>query len=174
MNIASLKASESVEDLVKRVYAFKGTPTTAQIKAASATLSAANPVLRRLSDLRPGTRLVVPTIDGAEPTPDTQSFDAASVDSMLVGIRFLIDQATTALEDSIAQDVTETNASAALLRQRPAKAAMAAGNSAGLRKSVDDAAKQRLEAARALRVFHERVLVRIEDDLNEIQALLGG
>jgi hypothetical protein len=173
MRIATTRAGESLDSLAQRVFAFETAPSKAKLRAAATALQEANPLLRKLTEVDPGTPVVVPPLPDAEPSGDTEPLEVAGAAALLGNLRQLLDEAVRSFGEDIAADMEETSSSATLMRSREVKQGAAESDAAEALRTAEAAAKQRTADAKRLQQFHEQVRLSIEDDLRELHSLLG-
>src|SRR4051794_16821791 len=77
MQLTATLPGDSLESLAARVYDLGDQPPPGAVRAATRALAEANPVLRRMSDVAPGTLIEVPALEGAEHRPGASASDDA-------------------------------------------------------------------------------------------------
>src|SRR2546425_3972453 len=85
MRVVRYRGEPSIDDLVRRLYAFDKTTEPKLVEARSALL-VANPLLSDMSAVHEGTPIVVPDVAGARPLEET---DVSSIQAMEAARRSL-------------------------------------------------------------------------------------
>jgi hypothetical protein len=169
MQLAVTTENESLDDLVSRVYAFDGTPSASQLRTARATLTGANPYLRRLVDVPPGTVVVVPELAKAEPGADTQDAESMLGGLVLEQFRGALALAATHLETGLAGEEAAARETVALIGSSDVKQIRRnEPDLAGELPKVSEAASNRIKAAASLQRYHKAVLAQLESDLGTL------
>jgi phage tail protein X len=151
MRIAVFQAEKSVAELVARIFPGSSRAPAKRKQATDALLSA-NPHLADLSQVQPGTKIVVPETalapDPAQATTVTPSAPAARNTLVLYNH---LDSLKTAVPAAATAAVADANATIALM-QRPEVQAAAAKDSKLAQQvaSVAQQANARVQAAQAL------------------------
>jgi hypothetical protein len=169
MQLAVTTENESLDGLVSRVYAFDGTPSASQLRTARAALTGANPYLRRIADVPPGTVVVVPELAAAATGPGAQ--DAAPVLGGLVleQLRGALALAASHLETGLAGEETAGRETVALIGSSDVKQLrLNEPDLAAELPKVSEAASNRIKAAASLQRYHNAVLAQVESDLGAL------
>src|SRR5437867_1468359 len=123
MWIAVTKGEGKLADLAARVYRIEAPQVRAKTKAASDALLEANPELAQLATLPPGTHVVVPEVEGLEPTEEAQAVETVATGSLGEELRASLSGAASALVEAVDEHERVTSATLDVLSSREAKQA---------------------------------------------------
>src|SRR3954470_22587737 len=123
MWIALTKGERKLADLAARVYRIEAPQVRAKTKAASDALLEANPELAQIAQLPQGTHVVVPEVEGLEPTDEAQAVETAATGSLGDELRASLSGAATALLAAVDEHERVTSATLEVLSSREAKQA---------------------------------------------------
>ena len=174
MRFAVLAQNETLDDLAARVYDVPaGAP--AGLREAGKALAEANPYLRRIDQVPPGTVVVVPPLPGVESTQQAYAPDALPVGALVNQLRGAVALVRQNLSSEIDAELADSNSVAGVARSREAKAAARETPELGDElPRVAEAAAARAEAARELQKYQVDAFARMEVDLDGLLAAFRG
>src|SRR5262245_23093839 len=116
MRFIYAKAGEPLEELAARAYDFEGPASASTVSAAAKALRDANPFLRKPTAVDDGTLLIVPNLEGAKATAQTEAPEATAAALIAARLRDAADQALDLLAGEIENETTASRSSLELLR----------------------------------------------------------
>jgi len=168
MQLTATLPDESLEALATRVYDLGERPSQARVRAAARALTDANPALRRMADVAPGTVVEVPALeDGALRPGATMGEDALAAGLLRDHVAAFTALLGRRLFDDGSAAAAEAGATLELARAPELRRAKAPGLAEALRQTVA-AAEARTAAAKALQERREAVLGQLAADLRDL------
>lgn len=168
MQLAATRPDETLEALAARVYDLGEKPTQATTKAAAKALADANPFLRRIADVPPGTVVDVPPFEKAQARAGETERDDAVVAGLVLdhvgAAAALFARQFAADLDAEAADAEET---VKLARSAELKRMKTPGLTEALKDTVT-AAEHRAATVKELRTRHDAVLEQLARDLADL------
>ena len=164
MPFTTFRGEQSVPELVHRLFEIEGRDAEEITRRAEAAMVEANPELRDLRSLAPGTLLVVPSIPGVRPRRDVEATGLG--DDLSHELRRLLGAAREALEAAAEAHVRETAANLDVLRTRELEEALR--ELPALEETMPEitaAMKKSAEGAREGRVFLRKQFDEMEEEL---------
>jgi hypothetical protein len=174
MRFAVTMENETLDALAVRVYAFEGKPTQATQRAAAKALTDANPFLRRLDEVPPGTVVAIPDLDQARPTDEARDPEAMIAGLVADQLRGAVALTQRMLSDDVEAELGETRESIKLLRS--AEARQLGRENAWLKDQIPritEAANTRMEAARELERYQQQAFAQLDKDLEGLLKTFG-
>jgi hypothetical protein len=174
MQLTATLPDESLEALATRVYDLGDKPPQARIRAAARGLSDANPALRRMADVPPGTVVEVPPLEaGAHRPGATVSEDAAATGLVREHVAAAAALLGRQLFGDLSAELSEADETLKLARSPELRRAKVPGLENALRETVA-AAEARVAAAKELRSRREAVLGQLAADLRDLTGAHSG
>jgi hypothetical protein len=170
MHLTATLPDESLDALATRVYDLGDKPAQASVRAAARALSHANPALRKMADVPPGTVVEVPPLEEAAPRSDaTMTEDAAATALVSDHAAAAVALLGRGLFADLSAERSEADETLKLARSPELRRADAPGLEAALPQAVA-AAEARAAAAEELRSRREAVLRQVAADLRDLPA----
>jgi hypothetical protein len=165
MELTAIRQDESLEALANRVYDLGEQPSQARIREAVRALRDANPAVRKLADVPPGTVVEVPPLeDGAHRPGATVSEDAVAAGLVHEHVAAAAALLGRQLFADLSAELSDAEETLKLARSPELRRARAPGLKEALRETVA-AAEARAAAAGELRSRREAVLGQLDADL---------
>ncbi len=174
MRFAVTIENETLDALAGRVYAFEGQPSQAAKRAAAKALTDANPFLRRIADVPPGTVVAVPEHEQARPSNETRDAEPMIGGLVVEQLRGAVALARRALSDDVDAEVGGTQESIKLLRSSEVR--QLRRESPWLKEeipNITEAATSRVEDARQLQRYQKQAFAQLDRDLEELLKAFG-
>lgn len=170
MQLAATLPNESLEGLAARVYDLGEKPSQAAARAAAKALADANPFLRRLADVPPGTVVEVPPPEKGEYRPGaTQGEDAIATGLVLDHVQAAAGLVARQLAADLEAEIADAGATLQLARSAELKRLKTPGLAEALPKTIA-VAEARAATAKELRSRQDAMLGQLASDLD---ALIG-
>jgi hypothetical protein len=174
MQLTATLPDESLEALATRVYDLGEKPSQARIREAMRGLRDANPALRRMADVPPGTVVEVPPLDeGAHRPGATVSEDAVATGLVRDHVAAAAALLGRQLFEDLSAELTEADETLKLARSPELRRSKAPGVEEALRGAVA-AAEARAAAAEELRLRRTAVFGQLAADLRDLTDAHGG
>lgn len=174
MRFAVTMENETLDALAGRVYAFEGKPTQAAQRVAAKALTDANPFLRRLDEVPPGTVVAIPEIEAARPSDETRDPEPMIGGLVVEQLRGAVALAQRVLTDDVDAEIAETRESVSLLRS--AEVRRLGKENAWLKEqlpNITDTATSRRDDARELQRYGKQAFAQVDKDLEELLKTFG-
>jgi hypothetical protein len=170
MRLAATRPNESLEELAARVYDLGEAPSQTATRAAVRALADANPFLRKLDDVPPGTVVEVPPIEKGDYRPGaTEDEDAVVAGLVLDHVQAAAGLIARQLAADIDAEISDAGTTLKLARSAELKQADAPGLAEALPKTIA-AAEARAASAKELRSRQDAVLGQLASDLRGLTA----
>lgn len=173
MRFATTAANESLEELAARVYDLGEKPSQAAVRAATKALAQANPFLRRLADVPPGTVVDVPPPDqGEHRAGATHGEEAIATGLVLDHVRAAVTLIARRLAADLEAELEDAGATLQRARSAELKRLTAPGLAEALPKTIA-AAEARAATAKELRSRQDAMLDQLAGDLDALTRAPG-
>jgi hypothetical protein len=173
MQFATTLPDESLEALAARVYDLGEKPPPTAVRAAAKALADANPFLRKLADVPPGTVVEVPRLEqGGRRPGTTQGEDAIASGLVLDHVEAAAALVARQLAADLDAETADADATLQLARSDELKRLDAPGLADAMARTVA-AAEARAASAKELRSRQEAMLGQLARDLDELAAAHG-
>jgi hypothetical protein len=173
MQLTATLPDESLEALAARVYDLGDKPPQARVRAAARALRDANPALRRMAAVPPGTVVEVPPLEEAAHRPGaTMNEDAVAtglVGDHVAAAAVLLGRR---LFEDLSAEISDADETLKLARSPELRRAKAPGLEEALPQTVA-AAEARAAAAKELQARREAVLGQLAADLRSLTGAHG-
>jgi hypothetical protein len=164
MKFVTIKTETSLADLGREVFEIKGAKAATAAKSAQAALREANPHIADLKKVPAGTLVIVPDVPGTKAAPVESVGDVSG--EMISRLRSALAAAKRVIERSAAAQLEDTEASAALAKDRDLVAL--AKQTPELKERLSEMVEQAKTQAKQVaddKKAHMEALLQLEKDL---------
>lgn len=168
MRMATFKGEKNLSELARRLFQLSECAPAAEVERVEAALLRANPYLKDLNAVRKGAVVIVPDVEGIQPTAEARQVNAATgeiaeqVRKALPGLRAsLIDAAgRMAKEGKEEMEFLESEESQRLSQKYSAYKERLP--------ELVESAQGRIKEAESVKRFADKALAQLDEDLSEL------